>query len=960
MRLKELIFNRVILGMVLYFFLIGLWEFRLKPQYRPFYDAGLTYYRNGNYPAALVQFDEAYQHAKNNADVAIMLGWTNLKLRRLEEARDAFDRAIFLDPKAQEARLGASFVALETGRGQIEPSVLEDILKERGTDPDVVILAAAALQRQGRNLEAARHFRSLVNDKSYGKEARDALQQIFGLEGFPNDPAPADLPPLNRPAQLQVLHKAGDGALWMKGPSGWEKFYVLGANLGPAAPGYFPGSPPIQGRYYTQWLRYAEQANANVIRAYTLLPPAFYRAFRHHVREGGKIRLYQQIWVGDPPGKDLYDAQFVEETRREIRYVVDALHGRGDVPPKYARGSGVYENNIAEHVAALMLGRELEASVVLRTDLLNPGKSKFAGQYITVSGATPTEVWFAEMLDYLVGYQTDTYHWQHPVAIVNWPPLDPLRHPTEASIAEEVRIRARRGESLAQPDELKDDNDSASIDESKFRATTAFQAGLFASYHVYPYYPDFLILDPQYLSARDREGPNPLFGYLRKLREKIPHPLVVSEYGVPSSIGISHFHPYGWHHGGHSEPAQAELLLRLTRSIREAGCAGGVVFALIDEWYKHNWLTVDFEQPLERTPLWINELDPEKRYGLVGFRTARWKLFSGDAAPWSGERRIYQAAGASPEGVPTVESLQVANDEAFLYLRLNLNCLDCRGPGRRPDGKPDFDQAAFAVAINTAPSLGGIQQMPFGNLFLSNGATFLLYLRDPGYARLLVADNYNPYRIVAKGIGAETELGYRPGLRITRDERGAFDEFIVETNRQRYGRDGTVYRGQRYSRSILRYGSGNPASPDYDSLAEWHADVDQRAITVRIPWGKLLVTDPSSAQVFNGIEESLHVKFAPTPGLDLTVFTLRPRGSSNELRSMNVAASLPAAKDGKIENPQRFLLQRWDKVDPEPYLKRSYHAIQKEFLEQSRQTAAAGAAAPAQPGSGRARGSASR
>ncbi|MGH9601404.1 MAG: tetratricopeptide repeat protein [Terriglobales bacterium] len=951
MKLRQLIFNRVILGMLLFFVLIGIWEFSLKPQYRPSYDNGLKHYRNGDYQAALAEFQKAYDIAGNNADVVIMMGWTNLKLRRLEEAKRYFDRAILIDPKAQEARLGASFVALETGKGEIEPSVLEEILKERSTDPDVLILAAAALQREGRNLEAARYYRSLMDDPSYSKEAREALQQIFGLEGF-NDPVPSDLAELKRPAQLQVLHKAGDGSMWMKRGSSWDRFYVLGANLGPAAPGYFPGQPPVQGSYYSQWLRYAEQANANVIRAYTLLPPAFYRAYRHHVQEGGKIRLYQQIWVGDPPGKDLYESKFVEETRREIRFVVDAMHGRGDVPPKYARGSGVYENNIAEHVAALMLGRELEASVVLRTDLLNPGKNKFEGKYLTVSGATPTEVWFAEMLDYLVGYETDTYNWQHPVAIVNWPPLDPLRHPTEASIAEEVRIRVRRGEALAAPKELEDDNDTASIDESKFRATPAYPAGLFASYHVYPYYPDFLILDSQYLNARDSEGPNPMFGYLKKLREKIPHPLVISEYGVPSSIGISHFHPYGWHHGGHSEQQQGELLGRFTRSIRESGCAGGVVFSLIDEWYKHNWLTVDFEQPLERTPLWLNELDPEKRYGLVGFRTSRWKLFGGDAAAWSAERRIYQASGASPEGVPTVESVQVSEDEAYLYLRLNLNCLDCRGPRRRPDGKPDFDQAAFAVAINTAPTLAGIQQMPFGNLTLTGGANFLLYLRDPGYARLLVADNYNPYRIMGKGVGAETELGYRRGLSVTRDARGSFDEFIVETNRQRYGRDGTVYRGQRYSRSILRYGGANPAAPDFDSLAEWNADVNQRSITVRIPWGKLLVTDPSSYQVFSGIEESLRVKTAPSPGLDLTVFTLRPRGASADLSQMTVAASLPAAVNGKIDHPQRFVLRKWEKVTPEPYLKKAYYAIQKEFLEQSRKPAVAGAAAPAASGSG--------
>ncbi|MGH9493230.1 MAG: tetratricopeptide repeat protein, partial [Terriglobales bacterium] len=605
-RRASLLTNRVTLGMLVFFIAVAFWVFGVQQQYQPLYKEGVANYQKGQYRDALDKFTQAYSINRNAADVIVMMGWTNLKLGHFEEANYYFKRALKINPRSEEARLGAGFVAVQTGRGTLDLEALNALMDKRGNDPDVLILAAVALQQAGRNLEAARYYRDLVDDKSYSPEARDALQQIFGLEGF-SDPVPDDLAPLNRPAQLQVLHKAGDGSMWMKGRAGWEKFYVLGVNLGPAAPGYFPGQPPFQGHYYTEWLRDAEQAHANVIRAYTLLPPAFYRAYRHHVQGGGKIRLYQQIWVGDPPGKDLYEPKFVEETRREIRYVVDAMHGRGDIPPKYARGSGVYENNIAEHVGALLLGRELEASVVLRTNQLNSGKDRFDGKYIAVSGGTPTEVWFAEMLEFLVGYETDTYNWQHPVAIVNWPPLDPLHHPTEASMAEEVRIRVRRGEALAPAKELEDDNDTTSIDEAKFHAQPAYQAGLFASYHVYPYYPDFLLLDPGYSSYRDKHGPCNYAGYLTDLKAHTRGiPLLVGDFGVPTIRGIAHLQRQGIHHGGMSEEEQGKEGVRLLEDIQETGCAGGLLFALFDEWFKVNWLVMRQEEPRDRDPLWHN------------------------------------------------------------------------------------------------------------------------------------------------------------------------------------------------------------------------------------------------------------------------------------------------------------------------------------------------------------------
>lgn len=931
MKYKLWFTNRVILGMIIFFVGMAVWQFKLKPQYRPFYESGVAHYQNGEYRDALEELNRAYAIAPNAVDVIVMLGWTNLKLNRFDEARFYFDRALRIDPRTEEAQMGASFVALETGRGTVDFNLISQLMGNRGRDPNVQILAAGALVQEGRNFEAAAIYKELADDKDYGKAARLALQELLGIEGF-NDPVPTVLPPLRKPEQTQVRFRAHGDSLWQLEGSEWKKFYVAGVNLGPGAPGFYPAKPPNDGLMYKKWLDDASRANANVVRVYTLLPPAFYRAYKHYLNGGGKMTLMQQIWIGDPPNKDFYEPEFVEQTKAEIRYVVDAIHGRGDVPPKHARGSGIYENNVAHAVSAILLGREVEASFAQQTNIINAGKTSYNGKYVSVQRANATEVWFAEMLDYLVNYETETYGWQHPVAIVNWPPLDPVFHPTEATNLEEVKYRIRKGEQLALPKGPEDDNDAVAIDEAKYAPTPALYAGFFASYHVYPYYPDFLLLDPKYLQARDSQGVNPVYGYLKELKAHIPHPLVITEYGMPDSMGISHFHPYGWHHGGHNEKQQAEILVRLARTIQESGCAGGIVFALIDEWYKHNWLTVDFENPVDRASLWLNELDPEKRYGIIGFRPTQWKLYTGDEAAWAAVPKLYtdtrtpRSFNDGGDAARTIRSVQAAADEAFLYLRINLA------------GKPDLAKAAYAVAINTLPGSAGVKRMPFGDVEVESGANFLLYLGEPSASRLLIADSYNPYQILPKpGVPNETELSYRRAFTPALTRTGAFMDLVVETNRRRYGRDGTAYPGTRYSRSVLRYGSGLPTEPDYDSLGEWYASADKRAIFARLPWGKLLVTDPSSRTVFFGVDNSLAIRIANSGGVQLSVFALKPAGGADNLSAMQVAMTLPAATGGRIAGPQMLTWNPWEKVQPELYYKQSYYAIQKEFLEERRE-----------------------
>src|SRR5690606_10594302 len=84
-----------------------------------------------------------------------------------------------------------------------------------------------------------------------------------------------------------------------------------------------------------------------------------------------------------------------------------------------------------------------------------------------------------------------------------------------------------------------------------------------------------LLYDSAYAAARSRFGPSSYFGYLRDLvRHHAGLPVVIAEFGVPSSRGLAHWQPQGLTHGGLDERAHAAATARLAAEIRDAGAAG--------------------------------------------------------------------------------------------------------------------------------------------------------------------------------------------------------------------------------------------------------------------------------------------------------------------------------------------------------------------------------------------------
>lgn len=323
------------------------------------------------------------------------------------------------------------------------------------------------------------------------------------------------------------------------------------------------------------------------------------------------------MWVNEDQllvKQDVYAPEVTDTFKKEIKNVVDIVNGNASIPKVPGHAGGEYRNNISQYVLGYILGVEWDPEVVVSTNEKHQENISYSGDYFSSANASPFESWLASMLNYTTKYETDTYNWQHAVSHVNWVTTDTLKHPAEPF----------------------DKEDMVSVDPNVIKPQNSFKSGYFASYHVYPYYPDFLNYEKKYLEYVDHRGKkNNYAGYLNDLRKIHEMPVVVAEFGVPSSRGITHENAFGWNQGHHSEKEQGKIDTRLFEDIVEEKMAGGMVFTWQDEWFKRTWNTMDFDNP-DRRPFWSNAQTNEQQFGLLSFDPESHIKVDGEVEDWVG------------------------------------------------------------------------------------------------------------------------------------------------------------------------------------------------------------------------------------------------------------------------------------------------------------------------------------
>jgi len=684
---------------------------------------------------------------------------------------------------------------------------------------------------------------------------------------------------LARGDQFEVVRPRGAGTGAGRAPAETATpIFFRGVNLGAGPPGHFPGEFAIGYEDYRRWLRFARELHANAIRVYALHPPDFYRALRaeNEAHPDAPLWLFQEVWTELPETNNFWTPSYRRAFEREIRMAIDAVHGNAVVKPRPGHAAGRYETDVSPWLAGWLLGREWEPYAVRETERLNPDSTRYRGAILAVEKGTAMECWLGRVCDVAARYEKRNYGLARAVAFVNWPTLDPMRHPTESE----------RGGAQAEHDE-----DAYSVDPLRIRPLDSPSAasgflGTFANYHAYPYYPDFLNLDPGYGAFRDKHGPCNYAGYLADLKSHTRGILLlVGEYGVPTSRGIAHLQPQGIHHGGASEEEQGRRDVRLLEDIAASGASGSLLFALFDEWFKVNWMVQHGEWPRDRDPLWHNLLDPEECYGLIAFDPPSAIRIDGDRADWERVAPYASAESTAAMGPRLLRALYATSDQARFYLRLDLE-----------PGASARDIRSIGVAFDVLdPARGDRRLPPPLRATWSRGAEYLLLIEpalgssdDRDRRAALFADastRYSEFARIRRGSDVSfLRAPYRP---VANDD-GRYLPLLVETNRERVSRGGQFYAAQYLNAGRLEYGrepSAEVAWPGaapgtaYDPHAEWRMDDARRTIEIAIPWGLLGVGDPSSRAVIDDRDGTPEIETTRTPGIALLAWAAAAPGA---------------------------------------------------------------------------------
>jgi hypothetical protein len=607
---------------------------------------------------------------------------------------------------------------------------------------------------------------------------------IAGMSQIPSPPEGSSWAPAPVDTNGLKMVAGTDGQQFRLHTAGGDRTFLPGVDLGGTTPGHQAGELSISAAQYRAWFAAMSWLGIRVVRVYTIHPPAFYQQFAAYNEANPERPLYLMQGVDLPDGsyvqkRNLFDPAVTTAFQREIKDASAAVSGHLSRPASPGRLSGVWNTDVNRWLLGWIIGAELDPYAGAASDKRNASAPGHSGKYFRSTGdATPTERWLAARMDELAGYEARQQVSQ-PIAFVNWPATDPLRHPDEPSAGED-RLR---------------------LDANHVRPTAGWPAGTFASYHAYP--------APQGDQSLVRPGPvagqsdgqsggrsDPYAGYVADLGRHHPDmPTMITEFGVPSSIGSAHDGPLGRTQGDHSEQQAMQIDGDLLKVIHDQNLAGGFLFEWTDEWFRFAWNTAD-HQDAGRRPQWHDPMTDEQHFGLLAMDAA--------GEPGGSPQQLLDTEGGWPARRVTAEV-----DESYVHLTVSLG-------GSAPD--------SLAIGFDVLPGLTGT---PFAgstdrkpdavlalNLVARTGQAYLRNQLDP-----MPLD----YAVPAARRGPAPD-GWKP--------------YNLIVNRQPL---------ELQNAGILRYGSWDPHDPRSDNRSVWQRDGDD--LIVRVPWALLGFADPSSHEV---------------------------------------------------------------------------------------------------------------
>jgi len=592
----------------------------------------------------------------------------------------------------------------------------------------------------------------------------------------------------------------------------WEKQFMKGVNIGAGKPGIFPGELTTSYEEYYRWFEYISEMNANCIRVYTTLRPQFYNALLDFNKQAeNPLYIFQGVWMDEADVQSLSDVyaqnnQILNEFMQDALNVVDVIHGNATLPVRAGYASGSYTADVSQYLAGWIIGIEWDPKLVKTTNESNTDRNVYDGVYLYTLSATPFEAFLCQVGDKVIVHETEQYHFQAPLAFSNWMTTDPLTHLNEPH----------------------SDEDLVTVNMENIKGRDKYYAKEFICYHIYPYYPDSLNYQEDYITYKDSTGKiNPYRAYLKDLKLVHTMPIIIAEFGIPTSRGLTHKSIMGYNQGQVDETDQGEMLLDMLNSMYQENYAGGIVFTWQDEWFKRTWNNVKFDIA-DRRPFWSNIQTSEQNFGLLAFDPGTDDCIcyiDGDLSDWSED---------TPLIINNTGSLYVKSDERYVYLRMDLDNFD-------------FTKDTLYIPIDTIAGQGNLtykdQSVTFDKM-----ADFVVVVNGKDNTRILVDSYYDSfYYLYGEQYSMITKVSD-----IRTKNSGRFNTMQMCYNYEMtIPPEGTIIPFQSYETGKLTYGISNPSSKDYQSLADFY--VKDNTIELRIPWQLLNVMDPSTNQIMDDL-----------------------------------------------------------------------------------------------------------
>jgi hypothetical protein len=680
----------------------------------------------------------------------------------------------------------------------------------RGAPAGAAGVTAAGVRRRSRRIWLSVTLAALLAASLSGAAAW--LARAGNAQGISWAPRPREM------AGLRAVATSNASRYSLHTAHGAVRF-LPGVDLGATTPGHQPGELSITAADYRRWLNEMGWFGVRAVRIYTIHPPAFYSALAAYdlAHPSAPIYLIQGVYLPNDiylQKGNLYDSVATRTFRQELRDASAAVHGtlvRGHTP---GRASGKWTADVAQWTAGWIIGVEWDAFAVASTDRRNPFAPAVRGRYFhSTPNATPTERWLAARMNDMATAEAAT-GWTVPIAFANWPTIDPLRHPNEPNPRE----------------------DMVGVDANHVLPTPNWPGGTFASYHAYPYHPNFLRYQPSLRHVILSGYVDPYLAYLRALQHHHQGvmPVMITEFGVPSSLGSAHAGTLGRSQGNHTELEAMQMDAQILRDIHDLGMSGAFIFEWTDEWYKKTWNTQFHQLPADRLALWHDTFTNEQYFGLV----ATDPLGTGP-----GPSTIYRNAGAGTADAGSVRQVTAWTDESYIHLTVLF--------ARAPAG-------ALTVGLDTIPGIIGPPPPGSGDRHAADALALDLTRRTgQAWVRDRLDSDRIDYAPIPAGARPAPQDGWRP-LELVTDK-----PWLLPLTRR--------HTPMRFNNvGLLRYGYWTPGRPSCSNLALWN--VDGTALRLRIPWAMAGISDPSSHQALipQGLFRATSVMI---PGIGLTIST---------------------------------------------------------------------------------------